>query len=146
MLIANTEKGLYCEPGDFYIDPWHPVAHAVLTHAHGDHARAGSDRYFAAAGNEDILHQRLGPDIPLEPMPYGERFQLGRALVSFHPAGHVLGSAQVRVEADGETWVITGDYKRAPDPTCAPFEPIACDVLISEATFALPCYRWPDTK
>jgi putative mRNA 3-end processing factor len=146
MLIRATDKGLYCEAGDFYIDPWRPVARAVLTHAHGDHARSGSEQYFAEASSEGVLRHRLGAQLPLVPKAYGETFDLGDARVSLHSAGHVLGSAQVRIEVGGETWVVTGDYKRAPDPTCAPFDPVTCDVLISEATFALPCYRWPDTR
>ena len=145
-MITVTDKGLYCAPGDFYIDPWKPVHRAVLTHAHGDHARAGSDLYFAAASGAGILRHRLGAAVPLQTKAYGESFTLGSTRVSLHSAGHVLGSSQVRIEADDGTWVVTGDYKRAPDPTCAPFEPVTCDVLISEATFALPCYRWPDTR
>ncbi|MFL6618324.1 MAG: ligase-associated DNA damage response exonuclease [Povalibacter sp.] len=146
MLIRATDKGLYCEAGDFYIDPWRPVPRAVLTHAHGDHARFGSEQYFAEASSEGVLRHRLGEQMPLVPKAYGETFTLGDASVSLHSAGHVLGSAQVRVEVGDATWVVTGDYKRAADPTCAPFDPITCDVLISEATFALPCYRWPDTR
>lgn len=145
MLIENTEKGLYCAAGDFYIDPWQPVPRAVLTHAHGDHARAGSALYFAESSSAGVLRRRLGDDVPLVTKPYGETFELGDARISFHSAGHVLGSAQIRVQVDTTTWVVTGDYKRAPDPTCAPFESVPCDVLISEATFALPCYRWPAT-
>jgi len=121
------------------------VPQAVLTHAHGDHARWGSERYQAIRSSAGILRKRLGADVNLELREYGEPFQLGAARVSLHSAGHVLGSAQVRVEVDGEVWVVTGDYKRAPDPTCAPFEPVVCDTLISEATFALPCYAWPQT-
>jgi putative mRNA 3-end processing factor len=146
MLITATDKGLYCAAGDFYIDPWQPVPRAVLTHAHGDHARWGSEQYFAEASSEGVLRQRLGAQMPLVPKQYGESFQLGDAVVSLHSAGHVLGSAQVRVRAGDETWIVTGDYKRAHDPTCTPFEPVTCDVLISEATFALPCYRWPDAR
>ncbi|MFL6550358.1 MAG: ligase-associated DNA damage response exonuclease [Povalibacter sp.] len=146
MLIRATDKGLYCEAGDFYIDPWRPVPRAVLTHAHGDHARFGSEQYFAEASSEGVLRHRLGEQMPLVPKAYGETFTLGDASVSLHSAGHVLGSAQVRVQVGDATWVVTGDYKRAADPTCAPFDPITCDVLISEATFALPCYRWPDTR
>jgi putative mRNA 3-end processing factor len=143
MLITATDQGLYCAAGDFHIDPWQPVGCAVLTHAHGDHARAGSQRYIACSDNGELLRQRLG-SCALETRPYGEAFQLGAARVSLHPAGHILGSAQVRIEVDREVWVVTGDYKRSRDPTCAPFEPVPCDVLISEATFALPCYRWPE--
>ena len=139
-LISVTDHGLYCRRGDFYIDPWRPVARAVITHAHSDHARSGSEQYFAAAEGAGILRHRLGTQLPLATKAYGEIFRLGAAQVSLHPAGHVLGSSQVRVEIDGEVWVVTGDYKRAPDPTCAPFTPVICDVLISEATFALPCY------
>jgi putative mRNA 3-end processing factor len=145
-LISATDKGLYCAAGDFYIDPWRPVHRAVLTHAHGDHARSGSEQYQAIRASAGILRKRLGADVPLVSREYGEVFELGAARVSLHSAGHVLGSAQVRVEVDGEIWVVTGDFKRAADPTCAAFEPVACDTLISEATFALPCYAWPDTR
>jgi putative mRNA 3-end processing factor len=145
-LITVTENGLYCPPGDFYIDPWRPVQRAVLTHAHGDHARWGSEQYQAIRSSAGILRRRLGATAPLVLREYGEVFELGAARLSLHSAGHVLGSAQVRIEVDGEVWVVTGDYKRAPDPTCAPFEPVICDTLISEATFALPCYAWPDTR
>lgn len=145
-LIEVTENGLYCAAGDFYIDPWRPVKHAVLTHAHGDHARWGSEHYHAIRSSGGILRRRLGENVNLISHEYGEAFQLGNARISLHSAGHVLGSAQVRIEANGEVWVVTGDYKRAPDPTCEPFEIVECDTLISEATFALPCYAWPDTR
>lgn len=145
-LIEVTENGLYCAAGDFYIDPWKPVGKAVLTHAHGDHARWGSEQYHAIRSSGGILRRRLGEHVELIAHEYGEPFQLGDARLSLHSAGHVLGSAQVRIEVGGEVWVVTGDYKRAPDPTCAPFETVVCDTLISEATFALPCYAWPDTQ
>jgi putative mRNA 3-end processing factor len=145
-VVTVTEYGLYCAAGDFYIDPWKPVACAVLTHAHGDHARIGSARYIAAAVGSGLLRQRLGAQADLTGKPYGEAFELGSARVSLHPAGHVLGSAQIRIETGEGVWIVTGDYKRAPDPTCTPFEATHCDVLISEATFALPCYRWPETR
>lgn len=145
-MIEVTDNGLYCAAGDFYIDPWQPVPRAVLTHAHGDHARWGSDQYHAARASIGILRRRLGENVNIVPHEYGDAFELGAARVSLHPAGHVLGSAQVRIEVDGEVWVVTGDYKRAPDPTCTPFEIVECDTLISEATFALPCYAWPDTR
>ena len=144
-LITVTDKGLYCPQADFYIDPWKPVSRAVITHAHGDHARSGSELYYAAAPGAGILRHRLGRDLPLDSKEYGEDFCIGPARISLHPAGHVLGSSQVRIEVDGAVWVVSGDYKRAPDPTCVPFAPVRCDVLISEATFALPCYSWPDT-
>lgn len=143
MLIQLSDAGLYCPAGDFHIDPWKPVKRAVITHAHADHARRGSQRYFASSSSAPLLRKRLGTEIELRSLPFGARFSLGRATVSLHPAGHILGSAQVRVEADGEVWVASGDYKREPDPTCEPFEVVSCDTFITEATFALPIYRWP---
>jgi putative mRNA 3-end processing factor len=145
-LVTVTENGLYCAAGNFHIDPWRPVASAVLTHAHGDHARTGSDRYVAARAGAGLLRLRLGPDAPLLEKEYGEQFAMGSVRVSFIPAGHVLGSAQIRIESDRGVWIVSGDYKRDPDPTCAAFAPAPCDVFISEATFALPCYRWPPTR
>lgn len=144
-LVVPTDSGLYCPAGDFHIDPWRPVKTALVTHGHGDHARYGHERYYAARVGLGILRKRLG-DVQLAGVEYGEPVTFGRARVSFHPAGHVLGSAQIRIEADGCTWVVSGDYKRDPDPTCAPFEVVACDTFISEATFALPVYRWSPTE
>jgi putative mRNA 3-end processing factor len=144
-LVVVTPKGLYCPPGDFYVDPWQPVQTAVITHGHGDHLRHGNARYILARPGAGIARQRLGGDRDLGPVEYGARVPLGSTTVSLHPAGHILGSSQVRIEHEGRVWVISGDYKRQPDPTCAPFEPVECDVFISEATFALPVYRWPDT-
>ncbi|HEU4411376.1 MAG TPA: ligase-associated DNA damage response exonuclease [Polyangiaceae bacterium] len=141
-LVTVTPAGLFCERGGFYIDPWRPVDRALLTHAHSDHARAGMGSYLAAAPGLPLLRKRLGPEARVETLPYGERATLGGVRVSFHPAGHVLGSAQIRLEAGGEVWVVTGDFKRAADPTCAPFEIVRCHTLITEATFALPIYRW----
>ena len=143
-LVIPTADGLHCPAGDFHIDPWRPVATALITHGHSDHARPGHGRYYAARAGLGILRKRLG-DVQVAGLEYGEPVRLGRATVSLHPAGHVLGSAQVRIEADGGTWVVSGDYKRDPDPTCAPFEVVACDTFISEATFALPIYRWRPT-
>ena len=145
-LITVTDKGLYCPPGDFYVDPWRPVRTAVITHAHGDHLRHGSARYIVARPGAAIAKLRLGGDRELEPTDYGLCRQLGETTVSLHPAGHILGSAQVRIEHGGQVWVVSGDYKRQPDPTCAPFEELQCDVFISEATFALPVYCWPRTS
>jgi len=143
-LVVQRPEGLYCPPGDFYIDPWRPVGRAVITHAHADHARTGHTHYLAAAPAEGVLRARLG-DIALQLLPYGERIVHHGVTVSLHPAGHVLGSAQVRLEHGGQVWVASGDYKVAPDPTCAPFEPVRCDVFITESTFGLPIYRWqPD--
>ena len=140
-MIVETSAGLFCEPGGFHVDPWLPVERAVITHAHSDHARPGSASYLCAAGGEHILRRRL-PDARVETVPYGQRLRVGDVDVSLHPAGHVLGSAQVRMEHRGEVWVASGDYKRAADPTCAPFEPLACHTFITEATFALPIYSW----
>ncbi|SDQ32135.1 putative mRNA 3-end processing factor [Pseudoxanthomonas sp. CF385] len=142
--IVLRPEGMYCPAGRFYIDPWQPVETAVITHGHGDHARIGMGAYHAATESLPILRWRLGEQT-LHAHDYGAGFRLGDARVSLHPAGHVLGSAQVRVEVDGEVWVASGDYKRQPDPTCAPFEVVPCDVFITEATFALPVYRWPHT-
>ncbi|MFT3720507.1 ligase-associated DNA damage response exonuclease [Pseudorhodoferax sp.] len=140
-LVVQRPEGLYCPPGDFYIDPWRPVERAVITHAHADHARPGHRHYLAAAAGEGVLRQRLG-DIALQTLPYGERIVHHGVELSLHPAGHVLGSAQVRLAHAGRVWVASGDYKVAPDPTCAPFEPQRCDVFITESTFGLPIYRW----
>jgi putative mRNA 3-end processing factor len=141
-LITATTRGLYCAAGDFYIDPWQPVQNAVITHAHADHLRAGSAKYYTAARGAGVALQRLPVGASLQPLAYGEAVAFGATRVSLHPAGHILGSAQVRVERGGEVWVVSGDYKRDPDPTCDPFEVVPCDVFISEATFALPAYRW----
>lgn len=142
-LIVQRPEGLYCPPGDFFIDPWRPVARAVITHAHADHARVGHGHYLAAAPAEGVLRARLG-EINLETLPYGAVLSHNGVKLSLHPAGHVLGSAQVRLEHGGQVWVASGDYKVAPDRTCAPFEPVPCDVFITESTFGLPIYRWRD--
>lgn len=141
-VVTLTKKGLYCPAGDFYVDPWKPVERALITHAHADHARPGSAHYRAAVSGAGLLKQRLGDDIALETHAFGEPVKLGDATASFHPAGHVLGSAQIRIEVDGEVWVVSGDYKCDEDPSAETFEPVPCDVFITEATFALPIYRW----
>ncbi len=141
-ILKLTKKGLYCALGDFYIDPWGAVDLALITHGHGDHARYGMGKYIATHASRPILDKRLG-EIQLKTYDYGEIFQLGEVQVSFHPAGHILGSAQVRIQYQDEVWVFTGDFKRDPDLTCAPFEVVPCDVFISEATFSIPVYRWP---
>ena len=143
-MIAESSSGLYCEAGGFHIDPWLPVERAVVTHAHSDHASPGSRRYLCAEPARPVMERRL-PEAAIETLPYGASTRIGDVTVSFHPAGHILGSAQVRVEHRGEVWVVSGDYKRAADPTCTPFEPIQCDVFISEATFGLPVFRHPET-
>src|SRR5688572_27625011 len=120
-LLQNTDRGLYCPPGDFYIDPWRPVARAIITHAHGDHARVGSEAYLTAEAGRDILRRRLGPEARIEVLPYGQTKEINGVRVSLHPAGHILGSAQVRFEHHGRIGVITGDYKTDPaDTTCIP--------------------------
>jgi len=148
-LIQLTEQGLHCPAGGFHVDPWRPVRRAVVTHAHADHARSGSRRYLATPETAVILRRRIGRTTSIETLAYGERRRIGDVHVSLHPAGHVLGSAQVRIEPvrPGPTWVITGDYALGPNPTCAPFEPVRCDVLLTESTFGLPVFRWrePDT-
>jgi putative mRNA 3-end processing factor len=141
-LIAWTEKGLYCEAGGFYIDPHRAVDVAVVTHAHSDHARRGSKHYITVDSGVGLLRARIGKKISVEPRKYGERFRLGEVTVSFHSAGHILGSAQVRVQHGSEVWVASGDYKRDPDPSCEPFESVRCDTFITEATFGTPKYTW----
>lgn len=142
-LVVLKDEGLYCPAGDFFIDPHKRVTRAVITHAHGDHARSGCARYWTATPGYRLLKTRLGAGAQVKPQDYGQGFELGSARVSFHPAGHILGSAQVRIEVDGEVWVVSGDYKRDADPSCAPFEVVGCDVFVTEATFAAPQYVWP---
>jgi putative mRNA 3-end processing factor len=144
-LVTATQRGLYCPAGDFYIDPVKPVQTAVVTHAHGDHLRAGSARILLAAPGLGIARKRLNDARNVVAIDYRTPFNLGPVTVSLHPAGHILGSAQVRLEHDGEVWVVSGDYKRQADPTCAPFEPLQCNVFVSETTFGQPHFVWPDT-
>jgi putative mRNA 3-end processing factor len=145
-LIVLTERGLYCKEGDFYIDPWKPVPYALVTHGHSDHAHFGSEKYLVQKSSLGIMKLRLGFNSEIETIPYGEKKRIGNVDVSFHPAGHILGSSQIRVQKDEQVWVFTGDYKRDPDPSCEPFEVVECDTLITEATFALPIYRWKPTS
>ena len=142
MLIEPASRGLYCAAGDFFIDPWQPVGRAVITHAHGDHARPGSAAYLSAKRGLPVLRTRLGEEATIEGLSYGETRDINGVKVSLHPAGHVLGSSQVRIEHRGEVWVVSGDYKLDPDPTCEPFEALACDTFVTESTFGLPIYRW----
>lgn len=141
-LITLRPEGLYCEKGEFFIDPWRPVDQALITHGHSDHARPGSTHYVATAPSEAILRQRLGPQLRLQGVEYRMPLKFGETWVSFHPAGHILGSAQIRVEYGQEVWVVSGDYKRCADPSCSPFEVVPCHSFITEATFGLPIYRW----
>ncbi|WP_315854309.1 ligase-associated DNA damage response exonuclease [Stieleria maiorica] len=142
-LLRPTSRGLYCEAGDFYVDPTRPVDRAIVTHAHSDHARWGCRRYLAAAPSETLLRMRLSEEAEFQFLPYGESILIGGVRVSFHPAGHMLGSAQVRLEYRGKIAVVTGDYKLSQDPTCQPWEPVKCHLMVTETTFGLPIYRWP---
>lgn len=141
-LLRVDENGLWCEAGGFWIDPWGPVSKALITHGHSDHARSGSAAYLCSTGSQPILRARLTPDSAIETLPYGEPLRIADVSVSFHPAGHVLGSAQIRVEHGGEVWVVSGDYKLALDSTCTPFESVRCHTFVTESTFGLPIYRW----
>ena len=145
-VLHYLNQGLYCPAADAWIDPPCPVKRAIITHAHADHARPGCGEYWACDQSETILRQRLGRDIKIHSINYGEEFRLGQAKLSLHSAGHVLGSAQVRIEVGDEVWLVTGDYKRCHDPSCEPFESVKCDVLITESTFGLPIYRWKSGK
>ena len=144
-LLCPAPAGLYCPPGDFYIDPTRPVARAVITHGHSDHARAGHGAVLATAETLAIMAERYGADFAgaTEAAAYGQAVSRDDVSVTLVPAGHVLGSAQVVVRWKGLTMVVSGDYKRRRDPTCAPFEPVPCDVFITEATFGLPVFRHP---
>jgi putative mRNA 3-end processing factor len=145
-ILAPTPSGVCCKLGDFHIDPTRPVERALVTHGHSDHARAGHGAVLATQETLDLMRLRYGEDFAgsAQAIRYGESVNLGGAKVTFHPAGHVLGSAQIAVEANGLRIVASGDYKDVPDPTCAPFELVACDVFITEATFALPVFRHGD--
>ncbi|CUH76216.1 ligase-associated DNA damage response exonuclease [Tropicibacter naphthalenivorans] len=142
-VLTFTDHGIYCPAGDFYIDPWRPVSRALITHGHSDHARPGMGSYLATDAALPIIRHRLG-EITAEGIPYGETRRIGGASVSFHPAGHIPGSAQIRVEVAGEVWVASGDYKVLPDGLSEAFEPVPCHSFITESTFGLPVFRWPD--
>ena len=141
-MLRITERGLYCETADLYIDPWLPVDRAVITHAHGDHARWGSRHYMASTEGARVLRTRLGSDASIQLLDYHEVRHINGVAISLVPAGHILGSAQIRLEHKGDVWVVSGDYKTEPDPTCSPFEPVRCHTFITESTFGLPIYRW----
>ena len=142
-LIILTAHGLYCPQGDFYIDPIKPVARAIITHAHADHARKGCDHYLTATPGLRLLQTRIGQYANIQPLNYGEKIQINNVEISLHPAGHILGSAQIRLVYEGKIWVVSGDYKLEPDATCAPFESVPCHTFITEATFGNPVYQWP---
>ncbi|MEM8536263.1 MAG: ligase-associated DNA damage response exonuclease [Pseudomonadota bacterium] len=140
-VLTFTDRGIYCPAGDFYIDPWRPVDRALITHGHADHARPGMNRYLATQAAAPVMRHRLG-DITLDTVDFGETRQIGSATVSFHPAGHVPGSAQIRVAVAGQVWVVSGDYKVVADGLSEPFEPVKCHAFITECTFGLPIFTW----
>jgi putative mRNA 3-end processing factor len=155
-LLIPTDRGLYCPEGNFHIDPWQPVERAIITHAHSDHVVPGCGSYTCSTSCEPVLRSRLAAPEPSDPtappptiksLPFGDSLDLGHVRVSLHPAGHILGSAQIAVErASGYRWVVSGDYKPGPDRTCETFTPVPCDTFITESTFGLPLYRWPDER
>ena len=140
-LISFTDKGLFCEAGNFYIDPWKPVEKALITHGHSDHARFGNKYYLCQKFTKPILQLRLG-EVSIQTVEWGEKLDLNGVSVSFHPAGHIIGSSQIRLEYNGEVWVVSGDYKTEDDGISGKFEPIKCNAFITESTFGLPIYCW----
>ncbi len=141
-LLTFTPKGIYCPQADAYIDPWQPVKRALITHAHADHSRWGMDHYLAHRDSIPIMKLRLGMHISVQGVAYGEVLRMNGVEISFHPAGHIIGSAQIRLSYQGETWVVSGDYKVRPDGIAPAFEPVPCQHFITESTFGLPVYRW----
>ncbi|MFD1061674.1 ligase-associated DNA damage response exonuclease [Winogradskyella litorisediminis] len=141
-LLKFTNKGIYCPKGRFYLDPWYPVDYAIISHGHADHARWGMKRYLCTNDSKAILQHRLGADINIQSIPFNEVLKINDVSVSFHPAGHVIGSAQIRLEYKGYVVVFSGDYKTQPDFISTPFEPIKCHTFITESTFGLPIYNW----
>ena len=141
-LLEFTEKGIYCEKADIFIDAWQPVDKVIVTHGHSDHARWGSKYYLCHTDSESIIRWRLGDDNTIESIGYNQPLMINGVKFSFHPAGHIIGSAQIKVECQGEIWVVSGDYKLENDGLATPFEPIKCDVFITESTFGLPVYKW----
>jgi putative mRNA 3-end processing factor len=145
-LLTFNDKGIYCSRADVYIDPWKPVNKAIITHAHADHARSGHQHYLAHVDSIPIMRYRLGNDIRVEGVEYGEKLIINGVEISLHPAGHIAGSAQIRVSFKGETWVVSGDFKLQQDPYAESFEPVKCHHFITESTFGLPVYRWPNPE
>ena len=141
-LLESTQDGLHCAVGGFHIDPWRKVDSAVITHAHSDHTQWGCGAYLASRDSYEVLRERLGPDDRIETLPYGASLVRNGVRISLHPAGHILGSAQARVEYRGEVWVVSGDYKTQSDPTCRQIEPVRCHTFVTESTFGLPIYHW----
>jgi putative mRNA 3-end processing factor len=142
-LLTPTDRGLYCAAGDFHVDPWRPVPRAVVTHAHADHLTRDCGSYLISEEGVHVTRARLSEDAVIETLPYGRTIDIHGVRVSLHPAGHILGSSQVRIEHRGRVLVVSGDYKTEPDRTCAPFEPVRCHTFLTESTFGLPIYRWP---
>ncbi len=146
-MLRVTESGLYCDAGDFFIDPWRPVPRAVVTHAHSDHLTGGCGHYLVADRGVGVSRERLGQwQDRVEGIAFGDTRTINGVRISLHPAGHILGSAQVRLELGGEVWVASGDYKTDSDPTCDAWEPVRCHTFITESTFGLPIYRWPAAR
>lgn len=142
-VLELRSAGIYCPGGDFYVDPWAPVERAIVTHGHSDHGRWGMKRYLSTPATAKILKVRLGGEISVQALAYSEKLKMGPVTVSLHPAGHIAGSAQVRIEENGEVWTVSGDYKTEPDPTCEAFELVRSHGFVTETTFGLPIYRWP---
>lgn len=140
--IRFTKKGIYCIPGKFYLDPWFPVDYAIISHGHADHARWGMKNYLCHKYSKTILQHRIGADINIQSLAYNEPISINNVKVSFHPAGHIIGSAQIRLEYKGEIVVFTGDYKTSKDNLTVPYEPVKCHTFITESTFGLPIYKW----
>ncbi|HAD97928.1 MAG TPA: DNA ligase-associated DEXH box helicase, partial [Cryomorphaceae bacterium] len=145
-LLVFNDRGIYCPVADVYIDPWKPVDKALITHAHADHARPGHAAYLCHKDTAPVMRYRLGDDIRVQTVEYGERIKQNGVIFSFYPAGHIPGSAQIRVEYKGEIWVVSGDYKLGEDGISAPFEPVRCHHFITESTFGLPVYTWDDQQ
>jgi len=141
-LLSFTNKGIYCAQADVFIDPWQPVHKALVTHAHSDHARMGSRKYLAHDQSKEVLKLRLGDDIQLQTVKYNQPLSINGVKISFHPAGHVPGSAQIRLEYKAQTWVVSGDYKLEDDGFTIPFEPVKCTHFVTESTFGLPVFNW----
>ena len=141
-LVKFTKKGIYCIPGKFYLDPWFPVEYAIISHGHADHSRSGNKHYLCQNDSKAIIKHRLGQDISIESLGYNEPKNINGVQVSFFPAGHVIGSAQIRLEYKGYVVVFSGDYKTQPDFISTPYEPVKCHEFITESTFGLPIYKW----
>ncbi|APU68408.1 ligase-associated DNA damage response exonuclease [Christiangramia flava] len=140
-LLAFNDKGIYCAAADVYLDPWRPVEKAIISHGHADHARWGHKKYITHVTNVPIIKHRIG-DIEVSGKEWNETFTINNVKFSFHPAGHIIGSSQIRVEHKGEVWVFTGDYKTEDDGVAVPYEPVKCDTFITECTFGLPAFKW----